>query len=234
MGIADGVRNIVIGCPGGVWRNDRVEGEPRELGAFYAALLGWRIIRDDWIKVGSGPMAFPHLAFGDGWTGHGLPVQGHVDLRVPDLASAVEKALTGRGSVVAEHGANHVVLADPFGHPVCVRDGAGAEAILERVVFDCPKGAAGAMSSFYGGLLGPLDGVGFQEVDDFVPTTWPDPAVPEQLHLDLHFADREAAVARAEGLGARRLPRPGAGGGGVATFADPAGHPLCLCTLTGN
>ena len=232
MGITDGIRNVVIGSPRGVWQNDRVEGEPRDLGEFYASLLGWRIIRDDWIKVGTGLEEFPHLAFGDGWTDRGLPVQGHIDVRVPAVASAVERAVAAGASVTAEHSSAHVVLEDPFGHPVCVRDGAGDAAALDRVVFDCPVGKTGAMASFYEGMLGSLDGVGFREVEDFVPTTWPDPAVPEQVHLDLHFADRDAAVARAEALGGRRLPRPGAGG--VATFADPAGHPMCLCTFNGN
>ena len=234
MGVTDGIRNIVIGCPRGVWRNDRVEGEPRQLGEFYAGLLGWRIIRDDWIKVGTGPEDFPHLAFGDGWTGRGLPVQGHVDVRVPAVAAAVERAVTAGASVISEYGDADVVLEDPFGHPVCVRDAGGAPAAIDRVVFDCPASETGAIAAFYEGLLGSLDGLGFQEVGGFVPATWPDPAVPEQIHLDLHFDDRDAAVARAERLGARRLPRPGGGGGGVAAFADPAGHPLCLCTLTGN
>src|SRR2546427_10522587 len=34
--VIDGIRNIVIGCPGGQWNEEkqRVEGEPRELGEF--------------------------------------------------------------------------------------------------------------------------------------------------------------------------------------------------------
>ncbi len=230
--VTDGIRNIVIGCPRGAWRHDRVEGEPRQLGEFYAGLLGWRIIRDDWIKVGAGLEDFPHLAFGDGWTDWGLPVQGRLDVRVPALAPAVEGALAAGASVI-EHGDERVVLADPFGHPVCVRDGGGAASAIDEVVFDCPVGETSAMATFFERLLGSPIGVSFRDLDGFVPTTWPDPAVPEQIHLDLHFADRDAAVARAEVLGARRLPRPSRRGGG-ATFADPAGHPLCLCTLTGN
>src|SRR5688500_6713339 len=39
--ITDGIRNIVIGCPGGVWNEEeqRVDGEPRQLGSFYSELL---------------------------------------------------------------------------------------------------------------------------------------------------------------------------------------------------
>lgn len=183
MGIADGIRNIVLGCPQGVWQNDRVEGEPRELGEFYAGLLGWRVIRDDWIKaVGIGPEEFPHLAFGDGWTDRGLPVQGHLDVRAPEVAPVVGRALVAGGSVIAEHGDAHVVVGDPFGHPVCVRDGDLAAAAIDRVVFDCPVGEVGAMAAFYEGLLGSTERLGFREVGGFVPTTWPDPAVPEQIH----------------------------------------------------
>jgi hypothetical protein len=87
------------------------------------------------------------------------------------------------------------------------------------------------MRSFYEALLGSLSGIGFREVDGFVATTWPDPEVPAQIHLDLQFADRDSAVAHAQALGARRLPRPQGHGW---TFADPAGHPLCFCDLTGN
>ena len=53
--------------------------------------------------------------------------------------------------------------------------------------------------------------------------------VPKQIHLDLAVTDLDAAVAEAEGLGAR-----------VASFQpapdrrrilfDPAGHPFCLTT----
>ena len=67
------------------------------------------------------------------------------------------------------------------------------------------------------------------KVDDYVPPTWPSGDVPKQIHLDLGVTDLEAAVAEAEGLGAR-----------VASFQpapdrrrillDPAGHPFCLTT----
>ena len=239
---ADGIRNIVIGTPFGEWRNDRVEGEPREAAEFYAALLGWQIVRNDWMKIGTSLEALPHIAFGDGWSDSrpprwrdpASPTQAHVDIAVPDIPAALAQA--GGTTLLEEVDGDHVVLADPLGHPVCLRSGLAAdgEPSLSRVVLDCAAGQAGEMASFYDALLADAaDGelLAYQEVDGFVETTWPDDDYPAQLHLDLQFADVDAAVARAERLGARRLasPRPNA-----RTFADPAGHPICLCTLTGN
>lgn len=224
----DGIRNIVIGCPPGVWRNDRVEGDPRALGEFYAVLLGWTVIRDDWIKVGTALDEFPHLAFGDGWSGWSLREQGRVDLLVRDAAAAADRATASGGSVVS-HGPEGSVVTDPYGHEVGIRP--ARESAIDAVVLDCPPGGTGGMSSFYEVLLGSLTGIAFREVDGFVPTTWPAPEVPAQIHLDLQFADRDAAVAQAQELGARRLPSP-QGHGWI--FADPAGHPVCFCDLTGN
>ncbi|MGH9223883.1 MAG: VOC family protein [Acidimicrobiales bacterium] len=68
----------------------------------------------------------------------------------------------------------------------------------------------------------------FQEVGGFVPATRPDPAVLEQVHLDLHFADRDAAVARAAGLGARRLPRVTPSVYRREAAGATAGMPLCV------
>jgi hypothetical protein len=43
---------------------------------------------------------------------------------------------------------------------------------------------------------------------------------------DLEFDDRQAAQRLAERLGAIRLPGQG---GSCPVYADPAGHPFCLC-----
>ena len=61
-------RHRVSDAVSGTRSKQRVDGEPRQLGEFYAELLGGRIIRDDWIKVAVDAAAFPHLAFGDGWS----------------------------------------------------------------------------------------------------------------------------------------------------------------------
>jgi hypothetical protein len=64
-------------------------------------------------------------------------------------------------------------------------------------------------------------GLAFQRAPDHRAPTWPDPAVPQQIHLDVMVEDVAAATPVALGLGAIRLDD-----GGV--FADPAGHPFCL------
>ena len=58
-----------------------------------------------------------------------------------------------------------------------------------------------------------------------VPPRWPDPAYPQQAHLDLRVPDLETAAARAAELGAEQLNRTER----WHTLADPAGHPFDLC-----
>jgi hypothetical protein len=66
----------------------------------------------------------------------------------------------------------------------------------------------------------------FQQVSEYNPPQWPDPARPQQAHLDILVDDLDAGEARALELGASRL----AGGGEqFRVFTDPAGHPFCLC-----
>ena len=67
------------------------------------------------------------------------------------------------------------------------------------------------------------------KVDRYVAPTWPDDAVPKQIHLDLAVTDLPAAVAEAEALGARgasEQPAPDR----WRILLDPAGHPFCLTT----
>ncbi|MFD5828435.1 VOC family protein [Lentzea sp. NPDC060358] len=104
-----------------------------------------------------------------------------------------------------------------------------------HVVLDCPDPAA--LAEFYSALLGqPItyrgddwvvvadddtsSGLAFQRVPDHRPPTWPDPAVPQQFHLDVMVEDPAEAGPRVVALGAVRLA------GDVC--ADPAGHPFCL------
>ena len=66
-------------------------------------------------------------------------------------------------------------------------------------------------------------------VDGYRPPTWPDDAVPKQIHLDLDVEDLDAAVTTAERLGAvtaQFQPAPDA----RRIMFDPAGHPFCLTT----
>jgi hypothetical protein len=256
--VTDGIRNIVIGSPHGVWNEEqqRAEGAPRELGTFYAGLLGARIIRDDWIKVATDPAVFPHLAFGDGWSDErparwddpDYPQQAHLDVYVPDV-DAAEAAAVSLGATRLRDFADHRVVADPFGHAICLYPEPDARhARLACVTFDCADPQV--VADFWAGMLdmpvriadapagvvigrsdGRLPHLGFQRVDRYVAPRWMDPLFPAQMHLDLHFNDPAAARARAETLGATRLESPR---GSPGLFADPAGHPFCVTSSTGT
>lgn len=116
---------------------------------------------------------------------------------------------------------------------------------LQVVVIDAAD--LEAVSSFWAGVLGGSvdaeddwhmvhdpDGeprIGVQLAPDHVPPQWPDGTPPQQLHLDLWVADFEAAHEQVMELGARLLqeaPDPDAEEG-FQVYADPAGHPFCLC-----
>jgi hypothetical protein len=68
--------------------------------------------------------------------------------------------------------------------------------------------------------------IALQRVPDYRPPTWPDPAYPPQLHFDVGFDDRTEKERVALELGGTRLPPQG---GSCPVYADPAGHPFCLC-----
>ena len=66
-------------------------------------------------------------------------------------------------------------------------------------------------------------------VDGYRSPTWPDDALPKQIHLDLGVEYLEAAVLEAERLGAVEVPfQPAPGARRI--MLDPAGHPFCLTT----
>jgi len=117
--------------------------------------------------------------------------------------------------------------------------------INQRVtVFDAADLAA--ESSFWAGVLGGevdddgdwhmvlVDGepqIGVQLAPGHVPPDWPDGAPPQQIHVDLWVDDIETAHAEVVALGARLL-KPAEGGDtpdDFQVYADPAGHPFCLC-----
>jgi catechol 2,3-dioxygenase-like lactoylglutathione lyase family enzyme len=104
------------------------------------------------------------------------------------------------------------------------------------VVLDCPDPAA--LAEFYSRLLGqPItyrsadwvvvaaseqsSGLAFQLAPGYRSPTWPDPAVPQQVHLDVMVEDVTTAGPDVLALGARKLA-------GENVYADPAGHPFCL------
>jgi predicted enzyme related to lactoylglutathione lyase len=112
------------------------------------------------------------------------------------------------------------------------------------VVFDAAELAL--ESSFWAGVLGGtvdvdddwhmvlVDGnprIGVQLAPRHVAPDWPD-GTPQQIHLDLWVEDIDAAHAEVMALGAKLLkPAENApdASDNFQVYADPAGHPFCLC-----
>lgn len=69
-----------------------------------------------------------------------------------------------------------------------------------------------------------------QLAPDHTPPEWPG-GVPQQIHLDLHVDNLGEAHEEVIGLGARLLKAADdpTAGEGFQVYADPAGHPFCLC-----
>jgi hypothetical protein len=155
-----------------------------------------------------------------------------------------------RGAKLLEDAGTHRSYADLVGHQFSLyrtsSPNAGADSapgVIGRVVIDCfsPR----ALAPFYEGFLGmsqrvedsaervviaredgSLPMLAFQHVSPYMAPRWPDPAYPQQMHFDFKFYDRKAARELAERLGAMPLPPQG---GSCPVYADPAGHPFCLC-----
>jgi Glyoxalase-like domain len=72
--------------------------------------------------------------------------------------------------------------------------------------------------------------IGVQLAPNHVPPDWPH-GTPQQIHLDLHVDNLRVAHEEAIALGARLL-QPASdldADEGYQVYADPAGHPFCLC-----
>ncbi|MEU0601246.1 VOC family protein [Streptomyces sp. NPDC006393] len=116
-----------------------------------------------------------------------------------------------------------------------------ALAKLGVVVLDCPDPRA--LAGFYAEVLGgTVEGEGdwadlkvpggpslaFQAAPGHVPPKWPSSDRSQQFHLDLVVEDLDAAEKGVLALGAEPLDATDR----TRTFrvyADPAGHPFCLC-----
>lgn len=73
--------------------------------------------------------------------------------------------------------------------------------------------------------------IGFQKIDSYVPPTWPEGPVPQQLHLDFDVDDLDTGEAHALKVGATKAAyQPGET---FRVYLDPVGHPFCL-VLRGN
>lgn len=219
----------------------------KALVAFYEEVAGLSAqdVNDDWITTETPEgwrVAFQqaenHLA--PRWPDPAYPQQMHLDLLVPDLAMAVARAEKAGATRLPGGGDTYTVLADPAGHPFCLCHRDGVEGVrLADVCIDCPDGAA--LARFYAPLLGMevtyegaegamisgngQPGIVFQNVATFNPPRWPDPAFPQQFHLDVEVTDIDEAEKQVLAMGATRLP---GGGETFRVFADPVGHPFCL------
>ena len=115
------------------------------------------------------------------------------------------------------------------------------------VVFDAADLAA--ESRFWAGVLGgTVDAeddwhmvlvddeprVAVQLAPNHVPPEWPD-GTPQQIHFDLWVDDIDAAHEEVMSLGAKVLKpaedSPPGARDNYQVYADPAGHPFCLCWL---
>ena len=216
------------------------------LASFYAELTGWEIVEKDfdWITVRTSDdqkiafqLAPDHVR--PEWPGQEHPQQVHLDLLIDGYEAAAERAI-GLGATRLADGQTWITLADPAGHPfdICQRDGVGPVMGLFAVTIDAPD--ASALARFYAALLGMEvtyegpegalitgdgESVMFQQVSEYDPPRWPDPAYPQQAHLDISVDDLDAGETRALELGASRLEGDGST---WRVFADPAGHPFCL------
>ncbi|MCS0637907.1 VOC family protein [Streptomyces sp. LP05-1] len=119
-----------------------------------------------------------------------------------------------------------------------------AVATLTLTALDCPDPRA--LAEFYSAVLGGSvrnvgedwydlflpDGrrLAFQRVADLTPPEWPrSDRNAQQLHLDLTVSDMDAAEREVLRLGARPLDTDEGGKWRFRVYADPAGHPFCLC-----
>lgn len=116
---------------------------------------------------------------------------------------------------------------------------------LDVVVLDCPD--PHALAAFYAEVLGGTvevqseDGdewvdltvpgggkLAFQAAPGFVPPQWPSPDHSQQFHLDLAVDDLDTAEKGVLALGAKPLDAEDRERT-FRVYADPAGHPFCLC-----
>lgn len=116
-----------------------------------------------------------------------------------------------------------------------------AIAKLGVVVLDCPEPRK--LAEFYAAVLdGTVTGDGdwvdlevpggqslaFQKAPGLVAPSWPAPDAPQQFHLDLTVEDLDAAEKEVLALGASVLDAADRART-WRVYADPAGHPFCLC-----
>jgi len=118
---------------------------------------------------------------------------------------------------------------------------------LQAVALDCADPLR--LAQFYAAVLGgrvvvqdeepgwaevhDFDGtpLAFQRVEGYRAPSWPGQERPQQFHLDFAVDDIEADELRVLELGATVLARADQlpEGANWRVYADPEGHPFCLC-----
>ena len=220
----------------------------RALAKFYVDLFGGEqsFADDDWAtihtpdgwRLGFQP-APDHVP--PRWPDPDAPQQMHLDIQVPDR-EVVTKRAEQLGASRIGGGETWNVMADPAGHPFCLctnkqdepirifavnidtSDSKGTAAFYEALLGMSVK-YEGDEAMWVGAESGPMGEMLFQQVKDHRAPRWPDPAYPQQLHLDITVEDIDEAEPKALALGATRLPGEG---DNWRVYADPAGHPFCL------
>ncbi|MEV1022411.1 VOC family protein [Streptomyces sp. NPDC050264] len=116
-----------------------------------------------------------------------------------------------------------------------------AIAKFDVVALDCPEPRK--LADFYGAVLDgtvtdddgewvvlkvPGGQLAFQRSPGYVAPSWPSPEASQQLHLDLTVEDLDTAEKEVLALGATVLDNGGPDRS-WRVYADPVGHPFCLC-----
>lgn len=101
-------------------------------------------------------------------------------------------------------------------------------AVLGGTVEPDPESAAGEWRTI---MVEGREALAVQLAPDHVRPQWPDGPQRQQMHLDLYVTDLAAAHQEVMGLGAQLLQEAAdpAADRGFQVYADPAGHPFCLC-----
>jgi hypothetical protein len=237
-----GIGNIQIDCAAGT---------VSQVAKLYAELLGMRLPPEhgpNWVVIAKDKRTRPMLPFAGqapnwrapSWGDPDRPQQVHLELVVRNMSEAADIAQRNGAVLVDED-----VWADQAGHAIRLAAGepGDAPAVIGRIVLDCfsPR----SLAPFYEELLGMsarvedtpervvvahedgrLPMLAFRHVPGHAVPRYPDPEYPQQMHMDIKFEDYYGSQRLAERLGAIRLLNPG---GHETVYADPAGHPFCLC-----
>lgn len=123
---------------------------------------------------------------------------------------------------------------------------------LAAFAIDCPEPRR--LAGFYGRLLDwevdedasdadwveladPSGGapLAFQRDPGYRPPSWPSRDVPQMMHLDVRVETLEEGHRLALAAGATQLPQPAdQADASFRVYADPDGHPFCMCACAGQ